>query len=241
MSATAWTVRRRSWPRRALRKARALVGLPINFGELGATEPISGLFGFDRGTPIDRYYIEDFLGRNAAAIAGRTLEIGGDEYTGRFGSERTTRRDVLHVHERNPAATIVGDLAVPGTLPADAFDCAVITQTLHLIWDMPGALAELHRSLRPGGTLLLTVPGITSVDRHEWGAGWYWSLTEQSATRLATEAFGQGKVDTTCYGNVYAACAFLQGIALQEVSRTKLDVYDPAYPVIIGVRAVKIG
>jgi len=225
--------------RRIARKLRRLTGWPINFGELGGTRPISDQFGFDRGVPIDRYYIDDFLGRNAALIHGHTLEIGDDSYTARFGGDRTTRRDVLHVHAGNPAATIIGDIALPGTLPEARFDCAVITQTLHLIWDMELAVRELHRTLKPGGTLLLTVPGITSIDRHEWGAGWYWSLTQQSARRLFEEVFGADNVEIGCYGNVFAACAFLQGIALHEVPMAKLDVYDAAYPVIITVRAVR--
>lgn len=211
----------------------------IDFGNLGGTEPISDQFGFDRGMPVDRYYIHDFLEKQAADIKGRTLEIGDDEYTARFGGDRTTRREVLHVHAENPAATIVGDLSVPHTLPENSFDCAVITQTIHLIWDMQAAVEELKRGLKPGGVLLLTTPGITQVDRDEWGAGWYWSLTQMSAKRLFETVFGAENVTLGCYGNVYAATSFLQGLAFEEVSREKLDVYDPAYPMIITVRAVK--
>ena len=223
--------------KRAVR--RRLLSKGIDFGDFHGTEPISDQFGFDRGTPVDRYYIEDFLSKNADAIRGRTLEIGDDEYTARFGGSQTAKRDVLHVHAQNPAATIVGDLGVPNTLPVDAFDCAVITQTIHLIWDMKAAVEELKRGLKPGGILLLTVPGITQVDRDEWGAGWYWSLTQMSAKRLFEEVFGEGNVVRGCYGNVYAATSFLQGLAVDEVSTDKLDVYDPAYPMIITIRATK--
>ena len=70
----------------------------IRFGDLGGTEPISRDFGFERGTPIDRYYIERFLERHASEIVGRVLEIGGNDYTRRFGGARVTRSDILHVH-----------------------------------------------------------------------------------------------------------------------------------------------
>ena len=33
----------------------------VRFGDLRRLSPISRHFGFDRGTPIDRYYIEGFL------------------------------------------------------------------------------------------------------------------------------------------------------------------------------------
>ena len=222
------------------RMARAL-GLKrsIRYGSFGRTEPISRCFGYDRGTPVDRYYIENFLDRNRDAIRGRTLEIGYDAYTARFGGDRTTRRDVLHVHADNPAATIIGDLSVPRTLPEAAFACEVITQTLHLIWDMRAAVAELHRALAPGGTLLLTTPGITPVDRDEWNAGWYWSLTPAACRRMFGEVFGHDQVQVACHGNVFAATAFLQGLALEEVPTAKLDVVDEAFPVIVTVRATR--
>src|SRR5690349_22309374 len=38
------------------------------------TRPLSQSWGFDRGTPIDRYFIESFLARHADAIRGRVLE-----------------------------------------------------------------------------------------------------------------------------------------------------------------------
>jgi hypothetical protein len=38
---------------------------------------------------------------------------------------------------------------------------------------------------------------------------------------------------------VLAAIAFLHGLALEEVDRTAFDVHDPAYPVVVCVRAMK--
>lgn len=210
-----------------------------SFGDLAGTKPISASYGYDRGTPIDRYYIENFLRNNTDAIRGRTLEVGDDVYTATFGGSQTQRRDVLHVHKDNPAATFVGDLATPGTLPPDTFDCAVVTQTLHLIYEVKAAIAQLYDCLRPGGVLLATTPGVSQIARDEWGAKWYWSFTLASVRRLVTEAFPEGQASFGCYGNVFAATAFLQGVALEEVPRAKLDVYDEAYPVIITIRATK--
>lgn len=216
--------------------------LPVgrfNFGDFGRTQPVSGQFGFDRGKPIDRYYIEAFLARQSADIKGRTLEIGDDSYTRQFGGSGVLQADVLHVNVDNPQATIVGDLSVPDTLPQAAFDCLVLTQTLHLIYDMRAAVAEMNKALKPGGVVLLTVPGISQVDRGEWGSTWYWALTPSAATRLFADAFGPENVEVEGHGNVYAATAFLQGLAFEEVDRGKLDIADPAYPVVVTVRAQK--
>lgn len=209
----------------------------VDFGDLGSTRPVSLDFGFDRGTPLDRYYIEGFLARHAGDIRGRVLEVGDASYCRRFGGGAITHQDVLHVSSDAPEATLIGDLAQPGVLPEQAFDCMVLTQTLHLIYDMRAALRQTWRALKPGGVVLLTVPGITQMDRGEWNSTWSWSLTPYSARRLAEEFFGEHDVEVASCGNVFAATAFLQGIALEEVDRRKLDEQDAAYPVIVSVRA----
>jgi SAM-dependent methyltransferase len=212
----------------------------VRFGQLGTTRPVSLDFGWDRGTPIDRYYIENFLQARATDIRGRVLEIADDGYSSRFGGSQITRQDVLHLNAGSPKATLVGDLTQPGVLPEDAFDCIVITQTLHLIFDLPQAAARLHSALRHGGVLLLTVPGISPIDRGEWGKNWYWSLSPISVTKLFEPLFGESALTIEAYGNVFSATAFLQGLALEEIEQSKLDIYDSAYPVIVALRAVKL-
>jgi hypothetical protein len=234
-------MRMRTGARSFIANARRLLSgrARIRFGSFDRVTPVSREFGFDRGLPIDRYYIERFLQMHAGDIRGRALEIGDASYSQRFGGPRVTRQEVLHVRRDAPGATIVGNLSVAGVLPADSLDCAVITQTLHLIYDMRAAVAELHRGLRPGGTALVTAPGISQISTDEWGATWYWSLTELSARTLFGEVFGADNVTVQTFGNVYAATGFIQGVALHEVNRAKLDVLDPCYPVIIGVRATR--
>src|SRR5262245_62052756 len=95
----------------------------VRFGLLRRSEPISRVFGLDRGQPIDRYYIEQFLSRCWADVQGRVLEIAGCEYTKKFGAGRTEQSDVLHAEMGNPEATLVGDLATGAGVPRSAFDC----------------------------------------------------------------------------------------------------------------------
>jgi glycosyltransferase involved in cell wall biosynthesis/SAM-dependent methyltransferase len=224
---------------------KSLVGRPppppvgrVCFGDFDRASPISPDFGFDRGTPVDRYYIEAFLAAHCGDIRGRALEVGDASYCRQFGTG-IVRQDVLHVAADNPGATIVGDLSVPGVLPEGAFDCLVVTQTLHLIYDMHAAVAEMHRALKPGGVLLLTCPGVSRVDRGDWGASWFWSITRPAAERMFAEVFGATNVVVETHGNVYAAVCFLQGLALEEVDAGQLEVLDASYPVIITVRARK--
>ncbi|WP_447980387.1 class I SAM-dependent methyltransferase [Candidatus Nitrospira bockiana] len=210
----------------------------VRFGDLRRVTPISRVFGYDRGLPVDRYYVERFLAEQAQAIRGRVLEVGDDSYTRRFGGGRVTARDVLHLHE-GQGATIVADLSRADHIASDLFDCIVLTQTLHLIYDVPAALRTLHRILKPGGTLLATFPGISQIDHYEWAEHWYWSFTTRSSRRLFTEVFPANAVEIEAQGNVLAAIAFLQGLATEELTPAELDYRDPDYEVLITAKAVK--
>jgi glycosyltransferase involved in cell wall biosynthesis/SAM-dependent methyltransferase len=211
----------------------------VRFGDLKRPSPIGHGFGYDRGLPIDRYYIENFLANHAGDIRGRVLEIGDNSYTLRFGGAQVSRSDILHVDCSNVRATFVGDLAHPETLPAEVFDCIVLTQTLHLVFDMHAALKSLYRALKPGGVLLVTVPGITRIDSGEWGPTWYWSLTAAATRRLLGTFFDTDSVTVDTYGNVLAATAFLYALATEELGTADLEVNDPIYPVIVTARAIK--
>lgn len=211
----------------------------VSFGNLRRLTPISREFGYDRGLPVDRYYIENFLARQADDIRGRVVEIGDNSYTRKFGGDRVTKSDVLHVVEGNPEATIVADLTCADHIPSDSFDCFVLTQTLHLIYDVKAALKTLYRILKPGGVVLATFPGISQLANDQWGDYWYWSFTTQAGRRLFEEVFPKANVKVETYGNVLAAISFLQGLAVEELRQEELDYRDRAYEVIITVRAVK--
>jgi SAM-dependent methyltransferase len=223
--------------RGALRLVRSRI--PVRMGSLRRVAPVSRIFGYDRGQPVDRFYVERFLADNASVIAGRVMEIGDSTYTRRFGGQRVTAIDVLNIDDTFPETTIVGDLADADQIPSDTFDCLVITQTLHLIYDLSAAVATLHRILRPGGTLLLTVPGITSLSDDRWAETWYWALTPLSARRLFSDVFTQENVEVSAHGNVLTSVAFLEGLASRELRPRELAVDDPQYPMLITVKATK--
>jgi LmbE family N-acetylglucosaminyl deacetylase/SAM-dependent methyltransferase len=211
----------------------------VRFGSLRRLEPISGDWGFDRGRPVDRYYIEGFLADHGADIRGRALEIVDDEYIRRFGTG-VTQTDILHVAPGNPNATIIADLSAGDEIPSGAFDCVVLTQTIHLIYDVRQAISTLHRILKPGGVVLATMPGISQISRPDmdrWGD--HWRFTSRSAKNLFAEVFGDDAVTVKTYGNVLASTALLYGLADRELTRDELDAWDRDYELLIGVRAVR--
>lgn len=211
----------------------------VRFGSLRRTTPISRHFGYDRGNPVDRSYIEDFLSRHASDVRGRVLEVGDNSYTTRFGGTRVTLSEILHVDPAAPNVTYCTDLAEGDGIPDSAFDCIVLTQTLHLIFDVEKAARTLHRILKPGGVLLLTVPGVSSVDRGEWGGTWFWSFTQASLGRVLQKDFRESGVAIATYGNVLSATAFLYGLAGEELRPHEINACDPQIPVIVAARAVK--
>ena len=212
---------------------------PPNLGDLRRTTPIDPNWGFERGTPIDRVYVETFVGAHTADIRGRVLEIAAPDYTNRFGRGVETV-DILMATEGNPEATIVGDLTDAPQILDDTFDCAIVTQTLQFVYDVRAAFATLHRVLAPRGVLLVTVPGLTKISPPEDEAfGEWWHFTSRSMRRLAEEAFGEGNVDVEAFGNVLSAAGFLYGLAASDLSQEELETRDRLYEVTIGLRAVK--
>ncbi|MEA2457397.1 MAG: hypothetical protein QOC95_369 [Thermoleophilaceae bacterium] len=209
---------------------------------LWRTSPVSTSYGFDRGTPIDRAYIERFLASHAEDVRGRVLEIQDDAYTRRFGGSRVVRSDVLHVDDGHAGVTIVGDLCAAGGIGEACFDCIVLTQTLSFLPDIPAALKNLHRSLAPAGVLLVTSAGLSRIctaEDERWGH--FWNLTPRSVALLLTADFGAGAIEVETYGNVLAATCFLQGLAAEELSEHELEFRDARYPVIVAARATKAG
>jgi len=163
------------------------------------------------------------------------LEVGDNEYTVKYGKRNNYTSHVLHIIEGNSKATIVGDLTNLEHVPDKSFNCIILTQVLHLIYDMPAAVNTLHRILKPGGTLLLTVPGISQVKKCDWGDDWHWSLTIMSARKMLGEHFEDLQV--SAYGNVLVAISFLEGISAEELKTSELDYIDNEYQTLVTVVA----
>jgi peptidoglycan/xylan/chitin deacetylase (PgdA/CDA1 family)/SAM-dependent methyltransferase len=211
----------------------------VDWGDLRRTRPLSRDWGYDRGTPVDRYYIERFVERHAGDVRGAVLEVQENDLTVRFGGDRVTRSDVVDIDPGNPRATVLADLRHAPGIPADSYDCVILTQTLHVVDDMPAVLSECQRMLKPGGVLLATLPCLSRVCLEYGRDGDFWRVTEAGARTLFAAAFGPAHVDVRGFGNVLAGSAFLYGVAADELAAEELDTWDPYHPALVGVRAVK--
>lgn len=233
-----WYRSGRRWLVRATRRPQ--VGR-VDFGDLARLTPISRDWGFDRGRPVDRFYIEQFLSEHSTDIRGRVLEVSNNDYTVRFGGDRVARSDVLDVMEGNPRATVIADLTAREPGLEGVFDCIVCTQTLQFIYDVRAAVAQLHRWLKPGGVALVTVPGIAQISREDMHrTGDYWRFTSASLERMFAEEFGDQAARVTACGNVLASVALLEGIAAEEIEAADLLESDPQFQLLLTVRAVRV-
>lgn len=211
----------------------------IDWGDFNSVRPFSNDFGFDRGGAVDRYYIEKFLSEQSAHIKGNVLEIADNAYTLKYGGNGVIKSDVLHLNAGTSGATYNGDLSKGDGLPSEHFDCIILTQTLQFIYDYTSALKNCYRILKKDGILLITVPGISPIDQGEWGKNWLWSFNENSIRRIFMELFPANTFKIQAYGNVYAATTFLYGAGINEVDKSKLDIRDTAFDVVIAIQLKK--
>ncbi|MCC2642534.1 MAG: putative SAM-dependent methyltransferase [Nitrospira sp.] len=251
ISAFAWpfkSLARRMLGERLYQQARVTLlrepgglGLDWTWGNsLRRIHPIRRDFGWQAGQPINRYYTEKhFLAEYQGDIRGRVLEIADNRYTLQFGGGRVTASDVLGFPGCS-GVTIQADLTHADHVPSAIFDCAILTFTLNVIFDVRAALLSLERILKPGGVVLIVVPGISQVSRYDmdkWGE--YWRFTSLSIKLLLEEVFQPADVTVKTYGNALSAMASLQGLLSTELSQKELDHWDRDYELVIGVRAVK--
>ena len=208
----------------------------MRLGSLGRTQPVSPSWGYDRGTPVDRWYIERFLSEHRADVTGRVLEVKDSAYTDRFGTG-VSERAVLDVDPANAKATHVADLASGEGFDDGRFDCFILTQTLQFVFDVPAALATAHRLLRPGGVLLATVPVASRICGPPLTD--FWRFTPLSMGRLLTAVFGEESVTVEGRGSVLSQVAFLEGLAAEELTPAELAVDDERFPLLVCARAVR--
>lgn len=198
--------------------------------------PVDEDYGLNRGTPVDRFYIERFLQENSELVKGKVLEVGGRDYTIRFGGEKVIESDIIHKIISDSSKRIFrGDLETGEGLSEGIYDCFICTQTLPFIYDLNNAVNNIVKLLKPGGSALITAGGISQIitnDRRRYGH--YWSFTDMSMERLFLGVRGVSWVKAFTYGNVKSASAFLYGLSWEELGKDILEVYDPEYQVIVA-------
>lgn len=197
-------------------------------------KPISTKFGYDRGKPIDRYWIESFLHSNKEKIYGKVLEIVDNTYTKAYGTN-ITKSDVLDLNVKNPKANIKGNLKAVPRIPSNSYDCIILTQVLGMVDDYDSAISECSRILKKGGTLVVTTSCFSSlrsgIEQN------YWRFTPASAKYVFKKHFNS--VEVKSYGNVLSGQCFWVGLSQDELTKEQLEYNDPYFPCVLGILCTK--
>ncbi|CAN5313755.1 hypothetical protein BH10PAT2_BH10PAT2_0570 [soil metagenome] len=196
-------------------------------------QPLSAKFGFDRGTPIDRFWIDSFIKDQQKHIKGHVLEICDDRYASQY-KDNITKLDILDIDTNNKKATIYGDLRNLTSVNDSLYDCVIMTHVLGQIDDVPAAAKELARIIKPGGVLLVTSASISPTVEHETNV---WRFTQNAMHFLFDKNFS--KVDIDSLGNALAGQCFWVGMSQEELTPEELAFKDKRFQCVITVVATK--
>jgi SAM-dependent methyltransferase len=222
-------------PRLVVLARCVLRDLPIpRWGNMRRIAPFSTAYGFDRGKPVDRYYLDRFLDANRALITGRVLEVQVPSYTKRFGEGVAES----HTVDINPQfqTTYICDLADGSPIPSDYYDCFLAPNTLQHLLDLHPALRTMLRVVKPGGTVLASAAVMLPLIPE---GGDYWRLTPEAWRIVLGADWPHCEITVQGHGNCLSAAAAMYGLAHEELKAAELDADDPRYPVLITIRCRK--
>lgn len=201
--------------------------------------PVSNSWGMERGTAIDRYYIEGFLKMNSDSIRGTVMEVGTDAYTKIYGGNKVDNSIVLDVNGDNEN-TIKGDFETGVGITENMVDCLICTQVLQYIFDVPKALNNIYKMIRPNGTILITVPGIRSIySKRDLTWEEFWSFTKTSMERICSVICNENDFQVEAYGNAKIATSYLYGLCMEDLSSDDFKYNDDRFPFLITTKIIK--
>jgi hypothetical protein len=233
-----WTERakRIAGPAMTTRLRSVARGYPLpRWGNMRRVTPFSTSFGFERGTPIDRHYVDQFFHLNRASIRGRVLEIQSTSYCERFGSGVTEMHSIDIDSRFNP--TFCCDLGrSEDVIPSDTYDCFLVPNTLGHVSDLEPAVRNAYRMIAPGGVILASCPGFVPLiaDGDD-----LWRMSAAGWRHVFEQVCPDASLVVESHGNCLAAAAAMYGLALEELTDAELDYNDPRYPVLVTVSCRK--
>ena len=204
---------------------------------------LSNDYGDSRGTPITRFYIQDFFLNLNHFDWGNCLEFGDNRYIKQFGKNVTENHTFKFSNKfKHHDNIFYGDLTKFSTLPEKKFDLIVCTNVLNFIFDVKSAIRGIHRMLKKNGKCIVTVDGpsshISRFDMERWGD--FWRFTNLSAKKIFEQLNFKVEKNIT-YGNPYACSAQLNGFSTQDIDQSKLFPSDQDYQLLIALYLTKKG
>ena len=137
----------------------------------------------------------------AAHARGALLDVGaGDVPYRSLLAGQVTRYDTLDVEHRTETLTYVGDIHDMHMVEDGAYDTVLCLSVLEHVREPDRAMGELARVLRPGGTLILTVPHLSRLHEEPHD---YYRYTQYGLRALLARS-GLEEVRITAAGGLLA-------------------------------------
>jgi SAM-dependent methyltransferase len=229
--------RARSW----LNFGYRLYAMPLRLGTIPFLSLSKSTFLI--GTPIPRFYWNDFLTQHRNAFRGHGIEVGSDATIRRIGGAALTKVDVLNISPGS-GVTIVADLCTGEHIPSNQFDVFLNQFTLHMVLDHQKALYHSLRMLKPGGRLVVSFPcvsgypaeGVPYSEPRTYVERWF---TPIGVERLLNQFVPSSSYEMQVYGNRHARASYVLGIGSESLPSALLRKHDPHWPVAIGAVITK--
>jgi SAM-dependent methyltransferase len=205
----------------------------VNWGDLKKSVPVCQAFGMSRGTPIDRYYLNQFIEAIRGEIKGNILEIGGTPKDQDFYQIKSDDSYQILNLEAGPGIDIVGDVHNPSIIEPNSIDSIIIFNVLEHCYAPWIAVQNIYQWLKTGGKCFAMVPNAVRVHRTPVD---YWRPLPDGMKWLFKDFSEQ---QLYIYGNPITVTASHQGIATEELSPEELNTFHPDYPVATCIVAEK--
>lgn len=198
------------------------------------------------GTPIVRYYWDQYLSQYRSDIHGTALEVGTTDTIRQYGGLTLDQVDAIDLSLHSPEVTIVADLSRADHISSNTYDCFVNQFTSHLIYDIEAAIFHSIRILKPGGVLLINFPCVDYYFSHglDMGTGkplfMYWWFTPLQVENIF-RGIGLEAQDFSLkvYGNLFTRIAYQLNLPAEELTQHEMEFSDPGHPLLVCARVVK--
>lgn len=196
-------------------------------------------FGYDprQWPPLTpaRAYIRDFLARYMPFVSEPCAEFNPPYYRPMVLATRRVRAenyDVIDL-EPGPGVTVVADIHDARSVPSDKYGTILCTHVLPFLprpWD---AVRELHRILKPGGLLLVTVAASHPLARDPQDC---WRLLPDGLAELLRDF---SKVEIHSYGNAATMAGSAYFLMTYHFPRRLMQTHDERFPLVVAAAAWK--
>lgn len=205
----------------------------VDFGDFHRYGPLCPDYGYTRGTPIDRYYLAQFVDEIREEVCGDVLEIGGlPGNVGRYDFVNATRYSVMDIDD-SKGADFIGDAHDPCANRDESLDSIVAFNVLEHCSRPWIVVDNIYRWLKPKGRAFCMVPNVQRIHRVPMD---YWRILPD-AFALLFKRFRITRLTT--YGNLLTSIAAFSGVAVEELYEKDLAQANPDYPVITCISAMK--